>query len=302
MKNTVLTIKSTLILLLAVSFTNISAQAPNKMSYQAVVRDANNTLVKNQAVGVQISILQGNATGTSVYSETHAPSTNDNGLFSIEIGGGSSSDDFSTIDWSDGPYFIKSETDPTGGTNYTITGTSQLMSVPYAFHAKNTDSWTRIEDTTYTMNRIVIGPPSPHKLDNLTIMSTSNNAIASIRSTVGHSVLNLGSADNFDSYLLLRKGNGNTAGWSIFRKGTDNDKLVFRRGESSGLFEYLTLDISGNFGIGTTNPSTKLHLEGGDTYMSTANTGVILTSPNGSCFRLTVDNSGSIISTPITCP
>lgn len=117
------------------------AQAPEKMSYQAVVRDASNALVSNSAVGMQISILQGSATGTSVYTETQTPTSNDNGLVTIEIGGGTVvSGDFSTIDWGNGPYFIKTETDPIGGTNYTITGTSQLLSVPYALHAKTAES------------------------------------------------------------------------------------------------------------------------------------------------------------------
>ena len=117
------------------------AQAPNKMSYQAVVRDALDVLVTNQAVGMQVSILQGSFTGTPVYVETHSPSTNINGLVSIEIGSGTVvSGAFNSIDWGNGPYFIKTETDPTGGTSYTITGTSQLLSVPYALRANIADS------------------------------------------------------------------------------------------------------------------------------------------------------------------
>lgn len=117
------------------------AQAPSKMSYQAVVRDASSVLVTNQAVGMQVSILQGSFTGTPVYVETHRPSTNINGLVSIEIGSGTVvSGTFNSIDWGNGPYFIKTETDPTGGSNYTISGTSQLLSVPYALHANIADS------------------------------------------------------------------------------------------------------------------------------------------------------------------
>ena len=129
-------------LLTALLFTAIAfAQAPSKMSYQAVVRDASNALVTNQAVGMQISILQGSVSGSPVYVETQSPTTNLNGLVSIEIGSGNIvSGAFSAIDWSSGLYFIKTETDPTGGTNYTISGTSQLMSVPYAFHANTADS------------------------------------------------------------------------------------------------------------------------------------------------------------------
>jgi uncharacterized protein (TIGR02145 family) len=113
------------------------AQAPEKMSYQAVIRDSGDALVANQAVGMRISILQTTANGTAVYVETQTPTTNINGLVSIEIGNGTPvTGTFAGIDWATGPYFIKTETDPTGSTTYTITGTTQLMSVPYALYAK----------------------------------------------------------------------------------------------------------------------------------------------------------------------
>ena len=118
----------------------VFAQSPEKMSYQAVIRDASNTLVSNQSVGMQISILQTTTTETAVYTETHTVTANINGLISLEIGTGSTSDNFSTIDWSAGPYFIKTETDPTGGNSYTIIGTSQLMSVPFALYAKTSEN------------------------------------------------------------------------------------------------------------------------------------------------------------------
>jgi hypothetical protein len=114
-----------------------NAQAPGKMSYQAVIRNSEGGLLANTQLGIQISILQGAATGTSVYSETQTPTTNSNGLVSIEIGGG---EDFNAIDWGNGVYFIKTETDPAGGTDYSITGTSQIMSVPYALNAKTADN------------------------------------------------------------------------------------------------------------------------------------------------------------------
>ena len=110
-----------------------NAQAPQKMSYQAVIRNASSVLVTSAPVGMRISILQGSASGSSVYTETQSVITNANGLVSLEIGTGSVVfGNFATINWGNGPYFIKTETDPTGGTTYTITGTSQLTSVPYA--------------------------------------------------------------------------------------------------------------------------------------------------------------------------
>lgn len=134
--------KRTFTLIIAVFMTaTLFAQAPEKMSYQAVVRNAENALVSDTEVGLQISILQGAADGTAVYVETHTATTNENGLVSLEIGQGTASDGaFADIDWADGPYFIQTEIDPAGGTSYTVTGTSELLSVPYALHAKTAES------------------------------------------------------------------------------------------------------------------------------------------------------------------
>lgn len=135
-------------LIITLFLTSITfAQAPEKMSFQAIVRDSGDNLVSSQPVGMQISILQTSATGTVVYLETQTPTTNINGLVTLEIGTGTViSGDFTTIDWSEDSYFIKTETDPTGGTNYTITGTSQLLSVPYALHAKTAESVIGVEE------------------------------------------------------------------------------------------------------------------------------------------------------------
>ena len=119
---------------------SIWAQAPQSFSYQAVVRGANNALVANKQVGMKISLLKGSATGNAVYVETHTPTSNANGLVSIAIGGGNkypSSAVFTSIDWANGPYFVKTETDPAGGTSYSLITTSQLSSVPYALYAAN---------------------------------------------------------------------------------------------------------------------------------------------------------------------
>ena len=118
--------------------TSTFAQAPEKMSYQAVIRNSSDALVANQAVGMRISILQTTATGTAVYVETQTPTTNINGLVSLEIGAGTPvTGTFAGINWATGPYFIKTETDPTGGTAYAIVGTNELMSVPYALFSAN---------------------------------------------------------------------------------------------------------------------------------------------------------------------
>ena len=120
------------------------AQVPQRMSYQAVIRDVNNNLVTNQTIGMRVSIIQG-AVGmeTEVYKELYNPNpqTNANGLVTIEIGSGiPQTGTFETIDWSFAPYSIYIETDPTGGTDYTIFSISELLSVPYAMYAKTAEN------------------------------------------------------------------------------------------------------------------------------------------------------------------
>jgi len=129
----------TFLMLIALTV-SVFTQAPQKLSYQAVIRNSIGQLVTNQAVGIRLSILQGSSTGTAVYVETQTATANANGLASIEIGGGTPvAGTFVSIDWSSGLYFIKTETDPTGGTNYIITGASQILSVPYALYSQTAD-------------------------------------------------------------------------------------------------------------------------------------------------------------------
>jgi hypothetical protein len=119
------------------------AQVPDYISYQAVVRDAAGKLVENKPVGIRISILQGSASGTAVYRETHSVSSNVNGVMSLLIGSGAvGSGTFSAIAWSSGVYFVKTEIDPAGGNAYTVTSVTQLLSVPYALYAKTSGSST----------------------------------------------------------------------------------------------------------------------------------------------------------------
>lgn len=117
------------------------AQSPEKMSYQAVVRNSGGVLLVNQNVGIRVQILQGSEFGAAVFVERHTTATNVNGLVTLEIGGGTPVlGTLAGINWSAGPYFLKTEIDPAGGTNYSIIGTTQLLSVPYALQAKSVTS------------------------------------------------------------------------------------------------------------------------------------------------------------------
>ena len=137
--------KKLILLLVTIATITLSSfgQAPEGFKYQAVVRDASNTILNNQAVGMRMTIQQGSIGGTTVYQETFAPTTNAYGLVNLEIGAGTVvSGNFTTIDWANGPYFIETAVDVTGGTSYAVMGTSQLMSVPYALHANTAENVT----------------------------------------------------------------------------------------------------------------------------------------------------------------
>ena len=126
------------LLLVVLVSTTVCSQAPQKMSYQAIIRNNNDALISSTIVGMQISILQGSTSGIPVYVETQRPTTNSNGLVTVEIGTGTIvTGIFSAINWGNSPYYIKTETDVTGGTTYNISGISELMSVPYALFSAN---------------------------------------------------------------------------------------------------------------------------------------------------------------------
>lgn len=301
---------------------NMYAQAPQNMSYQAVIRDSNNNLVTTSTVGMQVSILQGSATGSAIFVETHTTTTNANGLLTIEIGGGSTVvGTFSSINWENGPYFIKTETDPAGGTNYSITGTSQLLSVPYALYAQNSgdNMWKKNSsnsniyyptgkvtvggsgDTTSTFNAINSSP-------NYTFNSNTN--IASFQRIINGSsahFLIYGYPDNSTFLPHLRKS-------AMLYATGDADNLILCAGKPTGTIRFITQNWSlassekmritetGNIGIGTTTPTAKLHVSAGDVYVDDSTKGIILKSPNGNCYRITVDNTGTLIPVAITCP
>lgn len=210
----------------------LMAQAPEKMSYQAVVRNSSNGLVISAPVGMRISILQGSASGASVYTETHTVNSNANGLVSLEIGSGTVvSGNFSTIDWSADTYFIQTETDPTGGTTYTVTGTSQLMSVPYALHAKSAETVINNDDA------------DADPANEIELPTGGNNG----------QVLNTDGSGNYSwvDQTVNNLPNGTAVGQTAYWDGT------------AWVVNTNLYNNGGNIGIGTTNPTTaKLVIEG----------------------------------------
>jgi len=133
--------KSALVLILLVVFNMLSAQTTNHINYQAVIRNNSGQIISNQTIKLRISILQGSATGTNVYSETHTIQTNDYGLINIEIGGGTLvSGNYSSINWGSNSSFLKLELDANNTGSFADLGTVEILAVPYALYAKTANA------------------------------------------------------------------------------------------------------------------------------------------------------------------
>ena len=239
MKNFTLKVLAIFILLL---FQGIYAQSPNLISYQAIVRGAGNALAANKSIGVKVSILQTSASGTVVYQEsfTPNPTTNANGLLTLQIGSGTPiTGTLAGINWNTGPYFVKTEIDPNGGTAYSLISTSQLLSVPYALSAKTAQSVAGISGT---VNKISKFSPTGTQLgdsqifDNGSVVGVGTNlpgykldvehgGSTGIRSksTASFSVLDI---DAFNGDAAIRFANNGVNQWNLRNQpGTDNLEL-----------------------------------------------------------------------------
>jgi len=118
-------------------FAAVKAQAPASFNYQAVARYADGIPVQSHPVGLRISIVDGSANGSVIYTEEHEVITSESGLFILEIGKGTSSQSFSDINWNSGQTkWLRVEMDISNTANYTLMGATQLLSVPYALFAQ----------------------------------------------------------------------------------------------------------------------------------------------------------------------
>jgi len=244
----------TLILVMILQAIMVLSQSPQKVNYQMVVRNMAGKLVQNQAVGVKVSILQGSAEGSVVYAETHTPVCNTNGLATIAVGNGTPvSSTFASIDWGNGPFFLKIETDPDGGTNYALNGSSEILSVPYALHAQTAEAlkngqvegeilywdgsqWVALEpgeydQTLHICNGVPVWGPCPPAVAALTTLAVSEITDTGAKS--GGTVVHEGNATVTARGLV----------WGISPNPTVNNNLNKTvQGTGTGTF---TTDITG---------------------------------------------------------
>jgi trimeric autotransporter adhesin len=241
------------------------SQAPQMISYQAVIRNSNNQLVTSHLIGIKISILRGSSSGTVIYAETQKPTTNVNGLISIQVGAGTLvKGTFGAIDWSNGPYFLKTEVDPAGGTSYSITGTSQLISVPYAqYAAKAGNSFSgNYNDLT--------NKPTLYKS---TVHNGTDRSSGNFQAWTDGKGSGLKAVYSFYPTFQITEDNGPRRAADIvggFDGGAwGTEFLAFNVGSNhtandndSVTKERMRITDAGNVGIGITNPQAKLDVAG----------------------------------------
>lgn len=190
----------TILLFMTVTL-NVFSQAPEKMTYQAIIRGEDNSLVINSNISLRIIVHQGEAVGTIVYQETHSVVTNNNGLVSLEIGKGNIiTGNFSNIAWENGPYFIETQVDVNGGKNYNIIGVTELLSVPYALHAKTAERLVG-QNTTTTTRATIISFTRSRNIESSDVNNTIEcTTTATLTLTAGFSDMMIGDTINLEAH------------------------------------------------------------------------------------------------------
>jgi hypothetical protein len=165
---------------LVLLFSVLTTSAQQGINYNAIISDSNGDVLANTLVAVKFTILE-NGT-TTVYQETHSPTTDANGILIVNIGEGTPlNGDFSTIDWGSNPHYLKTEIDI--GEGITDMGTVEFKSVPYAMHAGTAQYAVNAEETDpiwnsdmeyfYTKNDLQTEGNSQVNWSNLTHKPTS---------------------------------------------------------------------------------------------------------------------------------
>lgn len=222
------------------------SQVPDKLSYQAIIRNTDGTLVTDSEIALKVGIVQGTLTGTIVYEELHNSATNQNGLLTVQIGTGVSfNGNFSEIDWSNGPYFLETQLDLNGGSNFTVNGITELLSVPYALYARTAGG---IVSTTnaYVMKAKIISLQSSRNI----LMEDIGNTIActstaTLQLTANFNSMEIGDTINLEAHngatLTVRGGEGVQVnyvmnGEATFQSTTGNVRFGLLRKNSSNSY------------------------------------------------------------------
>ena len=269
--------------LLSLLSSQASAQAAESINYQAVVRNSNGVVLKNQVIQVQFSIIDSTfgVQSVKVYQELFdfAPSgenyqTNDFGLINLRIGegfrNGGTLNAFSEINWGSGNYFLQVEF-ANGGNPFENLGTTQLVSVPYALYAKSSGDTAKAG-----LGIQVIGKDS---IVNIGDLSDTNELITSIR------FLN-------DSLLIIEEGlNQDTVDISSLRsaiQGLRTDSVENNRAYISIIGgSQINFSVADGDSSATNEIQTLTVIDGGDSIQISNNQGLPASKISVAQFNIT---------------
>jgi len=271
-KHASLIIALTGLMICSMNFTVLS-QAPPFFKYQAVVRDKTGQVLASQDISLQVSILQSTTDGPEVYREVHSVTTSELGLVTIEVGRGKSLiGSMAAIDWGGGSHFLRIEMDPSGGTNFELMGISELLSVPYALYAEKSGSGEREADLDWEVigNDVVTGHGGSYPGGNVGIGNNAPGTLLYVAKNMGEptiTIRNLGGGGGA-TYAMVDDLSGadwkfkatTYGGFKIRDHANLMDVLVI---EPNSAANSIYIKSGGNVGIGTTNPVTKLDVNGG---------------------------------------
>jgi hypothetical protein len=320
----------------------MAQQAPQGLNYQAVARTASGLIIPTQNVNVRFTILTGSVTGTVVYQETHSTSTNNFGLFTLSIGRGTVvSGNFAAIDWGGADKFLRVEIAADGTSNYTVQGTTQFLSVPYSLYSERTRLLAGNNTINITGGNTITGNYQAGAGVNIagnvisspgsTLWVPDANGIHNAAGNVGigtnsasgskltiqqvatggfSGALDLVSNDTWHTVMRFRNTTVNQE-WQLMVGGSGNtDQLPATLGifnTRNNRWPFFSDAFTNNVGIGSYTidmplPRSRLHVFNGDVNIDQIGNGIIMKSPNGQCWRVTVNNSGNLVTTSITCP
>jgi len=308
---------------LCLSLTQMKGQAPQALNYQAVARTADGVIIPTQSIGVRFSILDGSVNGTVLYSETHQTATNSYGLFTLAIGRGTPlTSAFSNVNWASGTdKYLKVEIAPAGGNNYQLQGTTQLLSVPYALYSEKTRliAGPGININGNTISNSLWSPDGNgiHNISGNVGVRANANAYANAALTVSQEntggfsgAMDIFSGDTWQTVINFR----NTTVSQTYQFNLAGSGNIDQNPGSFGIFHnnnlkwvWHTNPANSNLGIGSYThkqplPKSRLHIFNGDINIEDVGRGIIIKSPNGNCWRVTVDDIGALVTTAMTCP
>lgn len=297
----------------------VFAQSPQEFNYQAIARNLNGNPIANKNIFIEFNILEKTINGAIIYTETHQVNTNSFGLFTLSIGSGNATKgNFSQINWGSGNKFLQVSIDGE------LQGTTQLLSVPYALYAENTN--LKAGDGIEIKDHVISNTNKNEWIKNNNSLSYNNGNVG-LRTTNPKGLFELNGSQFADANSVLRIGDPavgahhlsskrdmvfNADSLGIINSQVKGRAFTFRINDFDHQKEsrsVMVMSLNGNVGIGdfdlpynTLNPVAKLQIQDGDIYLQDVKSGVIMTAPNGTCYRLSVDNNGTIKSNKIACP